>query len=214
MHSDLKLTRCSLPQVLTHAIDLSYKSDTSDWGQNTLPTKRLYSISIVIISGTLICVLIAACTQPTAPVGPKFSGRLLLLAGETTNGADLLELSAAPAGSNYNYSLITNGVFEAAASPDRTRLLYTTKDGVLLRDLRTGVVKPLVKGENNYCLAWSPDGNRFSYEQKSAAAAAGSGPKLYVSDLDRKANLVWEDRFVNFNNASPGQSSVLETRPP
>ena len=173
--------------------------------------KRLYSIGIIIISCALICVLIAACTRQTSPVGPKFSGRLLLLAGETTNGADLLELSAAPTGSTYNYSLITSGVFEAAPSPDRTRLLYTTKDGILLRDLRTGAVKSLVKGEHNYCLAWSPDGNRFSYKQKSPAGAAGPGPKLYVSDLDGKAKLVWGDPFGNFDNAGPlGQSSVLD----
>ena len=179
-------------------------------------TTRLYSIGIVIISCALFCVLIAACTRQTSPVGPKFSGRLLLLAGENTNGADLFELSAAPTGSTYNYSIITKGVFEAAASPDRTQLLYTTKDGILLRDLRTGAVKPLVQGEN-YCLAWSPDGRRFSYKQKSPAqekapvSAAGAPTKLYVSDLDGKAKLIWEDLFANYGTASPpGQSSVLE----
>ena len=179
-------------------------------------TTRLYSIGIVIISCALICGLIGACTRQTAPVGPKFSGRLLLLAGETTNGADLLELSAAPTGSTYNLSIVTTGVFEAAASPDRTQLLYTTKDGILLRDLRTGAVKPLVKGEN-YCLAWSPDGRRFSYQQKSPAqekapgSAAGAPTKLYVSDLDGKAKLIWEDLFANYGAVSPpGQSSVLE----
>jgi hypothetical protein len=181
-----------------------------------LHTPRLYRIGIVIISCALFCVLSAACTRQTAPAGPKFSGRLLLLAGETTNGADLFELSAAPTGSTYNYSLVTRGVFEAAASPDRTRLLYTTKDGILLRDLRTGTVKPLVKGEN-YCLAWSPDGNRFSYKQKSPAqekapvSEAGARTKLYVSDLNGKAKLIWEDPFADYGTVSlPGQSSVLE----
>src|ERR1700716_4080870 len=103
-----------------------------------------YCIGIVIVS----CGLIGACTRQPLSVGPRFSGRLLLLAGENTNGANLLEVNAA--GSNYNYAIVTSGVFEAVASPDRTRLLYTTKDGILLRDLRTGAVKPLVKGEN-YC---------------------------------------------------------------
>jgi WD40 repeat protein len=136
----------------------------------------------------------------------------LLLAGSDTNGADLFELSAAPTGSTYNYSLLTKGVFEAAASPDRTRLLYTTKDGILLRDLRTGAVKPLVKGEN-YCLAWSPDGNRFSYKQKSPAGSAGRGTQLYVSDLDGKARLILEDLFADYSNVSPeGQSSAVVER--
>jgi hypothetical protein len=196
---------------------LSYKTDTFGLGPGTqLHPTRLNSLGIVIISCALICVLIAACTRQTAPVEPKFRGRLLLLAGETTNGADLLELSAAPTGSTYNYSIVTTGVFEAAASPDRTQLLYTTKDGILLRDLRTGAVKPLVKGEN-YCLAWSPDGNRFSYKQKSPAqekapgSAAGAPTKLYVSDLNGKAKLIWEDLFANYGAVSPpGQSSVLE----
>jgi len=157
-----------------------------------------------------------ACSPRTESIGPKFSGRLLLLAGENTNGADLFELSAAPTGSTYNYSLITRGVFEAAPSPDRTQLLYTTKDGILLRDLRTGAVKPLIKGEN-YCLAWSPDGNRFSYEQKSPAqekAAISEGAtrtRLYASDLNGKEKLIWEDPFANYGAVSPpGQSPVLE----
>ena len=177
---------------------------------------RLYSIGIVIISCALICVLNAACTRQPESVGPRFSGRLLLLAGENTNGADLFELSAAPTGSTYNYSIVTSGVFEAAASPDRTQLLYTTGDGIQLRDLRTGAVKPLVKGQN-YCLAWSPDGNRFSYKQKSPAAekapvsAVGAPTKLYVSDLDGKARLIWEDPFADYGNVSaPGQPSDVE----
>jgi len=181
-----------------------------------LHTTRLYRIGIVIISGALICVLIAACTRQTAPVGPRFSGRLLLLAGGNTNGADLVELTVAPGGTTYNHSIVTSGVFEAAASPDRTRLLYTTKDEILVRDLRTGAVKPLVKGEN-YCLAWSPDGRRFSYQQKSPAkekapiSEAGTPTKLYVSDLDGQAKLIWEDLTANYGTVSPvGQSSVLE----
>jgi hypothetical protein len=160
--------------------------------------------------------MFGACTRQTAPAGPQFKGRVLLLAGQNTNGADLFELSAAPTGSTFNYSVVTRGVFEATASPDRTRLLYTTKDGIQLRDLRTGAVKPLVKGEN-YCLAWSPDGNRFSYKQKSAAnekapsSEAGSPTKLYVSDLDGRAKPIWEDLFANYGAvSSPGQSSGPE----
>ena len=169
-----------------------------------------YCIGIVIIS----CALLGACSRQPLSVGPKFSGRLLLLAGENTNGANLLEVNAA--GSTYNYSIVTSGVFEAAASPDRTRLLYTTKDGILLRDLRTGAVKPLVKGEN-YCLAWSPDGNRFSYKQQSPApekapgSEAGPPAKLYVSDLEGNTKLIWEDLFADHGTVnSPGQSSLLE----
>jgi len=176
-----------------------------------VPTKRVQTFGMVIIS----CALIGACTRKAASVGPKFSGRLLLLAGENTNGANLVELTTG-ANSTYNYSVVTSGVFEAAASPDRTRLLYTTKDGILLRDLRTGAVKPLARGEN-YCLAWSPDSNRFSYKQKSsekekgAISEAGARTKLYVSDLDGKTKLIWEDLTANYGTVSfPGQASVLE----
>ncbi len=199
-------------KVLTQGLICHTRRYFRTRARTQLHTTRLYRIGIVIIC----CALIGACTRQTAPVGPKFSGRLLLLAGESTNGADLFELSAAPTGSTYNYSLVTRGVFEAAASPDRTRLLYTTKDGILLRDLRTGAVKPLVKGEN-YCLAWSPDGNHFSYKQKSPApekapgSEAGATTKLFVSDLDGKAKLIWEDLTANYGATSPlGQSSVLE----
>ena len=158
-------------------------------------------IGIVIVT----CALIGACTRQPESVGPRFSGRLLLLAGENTNGADLVELSAAQAGATYNYSIIASAVFEAVASPDQTQLLYTTKDGILLRDLRTNAVRPLINGEN-YCLAWSPDGKRFSYKQKTPAGAAGAGPKLYVSDLEGKAKLIWED--IVAGTVSPlGQSS-------
>src|SRR5438128_1835555 len=121
-------------------------------------------IAIVIVGFALT----VACTQEPKSIGPKFSGRLLFLAGENPNGADLFELSASSDGSGYNYSPITTGVFEATPNPDRTQLLYTTKDEILLRDLRNGAVKSLVKGEN-FCLAWSPDGDHFSYRQKSPA---------------------------------------------
>jgi len=113
----------------------------------------------------------------------------LLLSGDQTTGADLLELTAA--GSTYNLSPLAKGVTEAAATPDQKQLLYATKDEILRRDLGTGEVKPLVKGES-YCLAWSPDGQRFSYKQRSDAST-----KLYVSDLEGKTKLVWDDTRTN-----------------
>jgi hypothetical protein len=156
-------------------------------------TKRFKTLAFVIIC----CALIGACTRPAATVGPKFSGRLLLLAGDKTNGADLFELSAAPADSTYNFSIVTRGVFEAAASPDRSRLLYVTKDGILLRDLVTSDVKSLIKGQD-HCLVWAPDGKHFSYQQGSD----GSRAKLYASDLDGKSKLIWEDLVTD--QGTPG----------
>ena len=159
--------------------------------------------------------LTIACTQQTKSIGPKFSGRLLFLAGENTNEADLFELSASSNGSGYNYSLVTTGVFEAAPNPDQTQLLYTTKDEILLRDLRNGAVKSLVKGEN-FCLAWSPDGDHFSYRQKSPAderaplSESGARTKLYVSDLDGKSKLIWQDLTLTYATSAPGQSAALE----
>src|SRR6266851_2724977 len=168
-------------------IDLSCRTILLTRTKKQLRTIRFYIIGLIIFC----CLMIAACTGKTVPVGPKFSGRVLFQTGNNTNGSDLIELTAGP-DSTYKRSTIVSGVFEAAASPDRTRLLYTTKDGILLRDLRTGDVKPLVKGEAN-CLTWSPDGKRFSYKQKSAAnekaslSGAVARTKLYVSDLDGKA---------------------------
>ncbi len=168
-------------------------------------------IAIVIVG----CALAAACTQQTKSVGPRFSGRLLFLAGANTNGADLFELSATSNGSGYNYSPVTAGVFEAAPNPDHTQLLYTTKDELLLRDLRNGAVKSLVKGEN-FCLAWSPDGDHFSYRQKSPAddraplSESGAQTKLYVSDLDGKSKLIWQDLTATYAAGSPEQSVALE----
>jgi hypothetical protein len=149
---------------------------------------RPYIIGAVIIA----CALIGGCTSAPESTGPKFSGRLLLLAGGNTDGANLVELS--PSGSTYNLSTLTSGVFEASPSPDRTRLIYTTKDEILLRDLRTGAVKSLIKGAG-LCLAWAPDGNHFSYKQKTADKANGAATKLYVSDLDSKTKLIWDDPF-------------------
>ncbi len=155
-------------------------------------------IGVVIIS----CALFAACSRPPTPVGPKFTGRLLLLAGENPNGADLIELTPAPTGSGYTHALVTSGVFEAVASPDRTQLLYTTRDEILLRDLSSGAVKPLLKGEN-FCLDWAPDGNHFSFKQN----AANSQTRLFVSDLVGKTKVIWDDPYAHFGTSTTGQSS-------
>src|SRR3989442_755566 len=179
--------------------------------ENIVRTFGHSCIAIVIVG----CTLAAACTQQTKSIGPKFSGRLLFLAGENMDRADLFELSATSDGSSYNYSMVTAGVFEAAPDPDRTQLLYTTKDEILLRDLRNGAVKSLVKGEN-FCLAWSPDGDHFSYRQKSPAderaplSESGARTELYVSDLDCKSKLIWQDLTATYAASAPGQSAALE----
>lgn len=147
---------------------------------------RSYIIGTILI----LCLLFCACARETPAPKPNFAGRLLFLSGDQTNGTDLFELTAGP-NSTYNLSLITKGVFEAAQTYDQTALLLATKDGILLRDLRTGQDKSVVKGET-YCLKWAPDGKHFSYKQRSEA-----GSKLYASDLDGKTNLVWADTSKN-----------------
>lgn len=150
---------------------------------------HIFRINIGIVA--CCCLLIAGCTQKPQPAGPKFKGRLLYLFGEKNKEAELFELSAGP-NSTYNVALVTKGVFEAVPSADRTKLLYATKDGIQLRDLSTNEVKSLVSGEN-YCLAWSPDGKRFSYKQ----GATGSHAKLYASDIDGKPKMIWEDQLAD-----------------
>ena len=146
-----------------------------------------------IANALFICALIGACSSPPPKrPGPKFTGRVLFLNGDPANGANLSELTVY--GDGYNQaSLTANEVFEASASPDQTQLVYTTKDEIMLRDLRSGQVKSIIKGQGS-CFAWAPDGNHFSYKQKSAAKEAGAsgGSKLYVSDLDGKTKLIWE----------------------
>ena len=131
-----------------------------------------------------ITALFAACTQEVKPSGPVFTGRLFFLSGEQAKGMDLAELQPAPAGSPKNYQVITSGIREAVASPDQTKLLYINSDGIMLRDFGSGAVKSLIKGDS-VCLAWAPDGNHFSYKQKS-----GESTKLYVADLEGKAKLI------------------------
>jgi hypothetical protein len=145
-----------------------------------------------------VCVLAGACATKPVRVEPKFTGRLLVLAGNNPDGADLIEVTPG-ANSTYNYSKITGGVFEAVASPDRTQLLYTTKDEILLRDLHSGAVKSLIKGEN-CCLAWSTDGKSFSYKQKPTAG--DSRTKFYVADLNAKTKLIWEDPLTAADRAA------------
>jgi len=133
--------------------------------------------------------MIAACSEKTAPAGPKFKGRLLFLSGDEAAGKDLIELTAGP-NDTFNYNTLTSGVFEAAASPDQSQLLYTTKGEIQLLD--TGIkLKSLVKGQG-YCLAWSPDGKHFSYKQRTESSI-----KLFASNLEGNAKLVWEERLPN-----------------
>jgi hypothetical protein len=139
-------------------------------------------VGFVAIAGAVA----AGCSakQPK-PTGPKFSGRVLLLTGDPSKGAALAELTQL--GDGYNFATITTGLTEAVASLDQTRLLYATKDEVSVRDLGSGAVKSLVKGES-FCLAWAPDGNHFSYQQRS-----GGSTKFYVADPDGKARLILDD---------------------
>jgi hypothetical protein len=142
---------------------------------------RFFIITIIVASALLI-----ACTQEPKPAGPTFSGRVFFLLVNRDNGADLAELAAAPAGSTNNYQVVTSGISEPVVSPDQTKLLYTTKDGIMLRDFGSGAVKSLIKGESA-CLAWAPDGNHFSYKQQ-----AGDTTRLYASDTDGKSKLILE----------------------
>lgn len=137
----------------------------------------------------LCSLLVPACSEQTKRPGPKFTGRLLLLNGGDGNGSDLVELTAAPTGSTYNLATIASGILDATASADQTQLLYSTKNEILLRDLRSGAIKSITKGED-FCLAWAPDGRHFSFKQQE-----GSATKIFVSDLDGKTKLIWEDKI-------------------
>lgn len=150
----------------------------------TLPRRLL------IPAFALVSVLLAACSQTPERPALKFTGRLLVLSGSGANGADLMELTPAADGNTYNLSTLANGVFEAAPNPDQTQLLYATKDQIGLRDLHSGAVKSLIKGQG-FCLAWSPDGKRFSYQESGGAASKST--KFYASDLEGKTKLIWED---------------------
>jgi hypothetical protein len=148
------------------------------------------TIRFQIISLIVVCSMIAACSEKTAPAGPKFKGRLLFLSGDEAAGKDLMEVTAG-ANDTFNYTTVTSGVFEAAASPDQSQLLYSTKAEIQVRDLGTGGVKSPIKGQG-YCLAWSPDGKRFSYKQRGESSI-----KLFASTLEGNAKLVWEERLAD-----------------
>jgi hypothetical protein len=155
--------------------------------------KQLRTIRFHIISVIILCSMIAACTRKKEWAGPKFTGRLLVNAREFEyNRSDLIEITPA-ANSTYNQTVIIGGVWEAVASPDQTRLLYATKDGIFLRDLSTSAVKQLAPatGGATSCLAWSPDSNRFSF-RSSESNKKSARANLYVSDLDGKTKLIWE----------------------
>jgi len=154
-----------------------------------LRSKPLRTIRFQIICLIVLCSMIAACSEKTAPAGPKFKGRLLFLSGDEAAGKDLMELTAGP-NDTFSYTTLTSGVFEAAASPDQSQLLYSTKGEIQLRDLGTGGVKSPVKGQG-YCLAWAPDGKHFSYKQRSESSI-----KLFASNLEGNAKLVLEERLA------------------
>ena len=140
----------------------------------------------------ILCSMIAACAPKSEWRGPKFIGRLLVLARDGDLNSDLIEITPG-ANSTYNHIVITSGVFYAAASPDQTRLLYSSRDGIFLRDLGSGVVKQLAPsaGGSYRCLAWSPDSNRFSF-RSSESNQRSARASLHVSDLDGKTKLIWE----------------------
>ena len=106
--------------------------------------------------------------------------------------SDLIEITPG-ANSTYNQTVIVSRVWQAVASPDQTLLLYTTMDGVFLRDLSKGTVKKLAPRADggNSCLAWSPDSNRFSF-RSSEGPRRTERAHLYVSDLDGKTKLIWQ----------------------
>jgi hypothetical protein len=150
----------------------------------------LRTIRFHIISAIILCLMLAACTRKKEWAGPKFTGRLLVGAREFDyNRSDLIEITPGP-NSTYNQTVIISEVGEAVASPDQTRLLYSTKDGIFLRDLSKGTVKQLAGGETT-CLAWSPDSTRFSFRSSESPRRAARA-HLYVSDLDGKTKLIWE----------------------
>jgi hypothetical protein len=133
------------------------------------------------------CIFLTACSETPPRLPQKFTGRLLLISRNTDNGTDLMELTPAADGQSHNLSTMVSGVTEAIASIDQAHLLYSTRNEIASRDLQSGAVKSIVKGEG-YCLAWSPDAKRFSYKQRE-----GTSTKLYVSDLEGKTKLIWED---------------------
>lgn len=115
-----------------------------------------------------------------------------MLAQDWDLHSDLIEITPGP-NSTYDHTVITSDLFSAAASPDQTRLLYSARDGLFLRDLRSGVDKQIAPyaGGSNRCLAWSADSKRFSFRSSESHQPAARA-NLYVSDLDGKTKLIWK----------------------
>lgn len=136
--------------------------------------------------------MIPACNRKRAWTGPKFSGRLLVLARDWDLHADLIEITPGP-DSTYNQTVILSDVFSATASPDQTRLLYSSRDGLFVRDLRSGDVEQMAPaaGGSNRCLAWSPDNKRFSFRSSESHQRTAKAT-LYVADLDDNTKVIWE----------------------
>ena len=148
-----------------------------------------FFITVMLI---LCCGIISACTRKRTWTGPQFNGRLLVLARDWDLRSDLIEITPGP-NSTYNHTVITSGVGSAAASPDQKHLLFSTRDGLFLRDLRSGVDKKIAPaaGGSNRCLTWSPDSGRFSF-RASESHRKEARAYLYVSDLDGNKKLIWE----------------------
>jgi hypothetical protein len=142
---------------------------------------------VLFVIVVMLAALLAGCSEPPKPAGPKFTGRVLFLSGDPANGSNLVELTPGATAGSYNLLNIAAGVVEAVASPDQNHLLYATKDDISLRDLHSGNTKSLIKG-SSFCLSWATDGNHFSYKQKSGATT-----KLFAADLDGKAKLILDD---------------------
>lgn len=133
-----------------------------------------------------------ACTRKRTWTGPGFNGRLLVLARDWDLHADLIEITPGP-DSTYKRTVILSDVFSATASPDQTRLLYSNRDGVFVRDLRSGDVEQMApaSGGTNRCLAWSQDSKRFSFRSSESHQRTAKS-NLYVSDLEDNSKVIWE----------------------
>jgi hypothetical protein len=138
--------------------------------------------------------MMLACIHKQTSNGPKFSGRLLVMAQDGDLHSDLIEITPGP-DSTYNQSTIIRDAFYATASPDQTRLLYSTRDGLFVRELRSGDVEQIVPaaGGTNRCLAWSPDSKRFSFRSSESDQPTAKAT-LYVADLDDNIRVIWESR--------------------
>jgi hypothetical protein len=159
-------------------------SQTSSWAIIDFVIRPIH---LCVIALAVAFTFLTSCNETPQRPAPKLAARLFLLSGSGANGADLMELTPSADGKSYDLATITKGVIEATGSADQTELLYTTRSEIGFRDLHSGATKSIIKSEG-YCLAWSPDAKRFSYKEKQ-----GTSSKLYVSDLEGKTKLIWED---------------------